>query len=476
MNATLRPRVVGILRPVKKADVGRRVPAARWLTVLTGSGCLLVPWVSVPALSGAIAVTLTVLVLAICVSLGRDRAFLDPRVLLWLTVLGVLTGAVGVTAMLVDQGASVPVVATVVAIVMVTATRAVLLRSRPTAGLLLVLGVLQVGLVSAAIVTASGVIDVGLFLDGGLDALAHGQSPYAITIENPYPPDLTEIYYGPGVVQDGRVMYGFPYLPATLLLDLPVHLVADVSWMHLMVVAAATGLAWRMTTDHLGRAAVLMLALSPATSYVILGYWVETLMVGLLTLCVWGLLRGKRWATVLGLGLLFSSKQYALFFLPALWPVLRRAGWRVLLGAAALGAVVVGAFVLMDPHAFFRSVVELQFKQPFRDDAISLLPGLRAAFGDFPRWALAASPFAGLVVSAFVALRTTPGPTSFSLCVGLGLLTSVLFSKFGFVNYYMFIGSALLLAGVTWPADDPRQTREPSSQGSRGERGISSTR
>ena len=85
-------------------------------------------------------------------------------------------------------------------------------------------------------------------------------------------------------------------------------------------------------------------------------------------------------------------------------------------------------------------------------------------------------PFVGLLVSAFVAHKTTPGPTSFAMCVGLGLLASVLFSKFGFINYFMFIGAALLWAGVTWPSDDPTQMREPSSQGSRGARGISRTR
>lgn len=458
--------------------MGRGVPLARWLTVLTGTGCLLVPWVSVPLLSGAVAVTLLVLVVAICVSLRRERAGPDlpVRPLLWLMAAATLVGSIGVAAMLVTQGVPVAVVAVLVAIVMVAGVGAVLAKSPPRAGLLLALGALQVGLVSAVIATGTGVIDVQLFVDGGLDALAGGQSPYGITIENPYPPHLTEVFYGPGVVQDGRVMYGFPYLPAPLLLDLPVHLVADVAWMHMAALVAATALAWRMTTDRLGRAAVLVLGLSPSTSYVLLNYWVEALMVGLLALTVWGLLRQKRWATVLGLGLLFSSKQYAVFFLPAVWSVVRRSGWGALVWAAALGSIVVGAFVLMDPHAFYRSVVELQFKQPFRDDAISLLPGLRAAVGDFPGWALGVLPFVGLGVSAFVTVRTKAGPTAFSLSVALGLLASVLFSKVGFVNYFLFIGSALLLAGVTWAEDDPLQMREPSSQGSRGARGISNTR
>lgn len=452
------------------------MPVARWLTVLTGTVCLLIPWVRVPYVSGGIAITLGILVLAICVSLRPGRTWLDARVLLWLMALCAVIGGVGAAATLVNGGVSVLVVATGAAVIMVTGVSAILAKSPPRAGLLLALAVVQVGLVSAMIVTDSGVIDVELFLKGGLDALAGGQSPYAITIANPYPPDLTDLFYGPGVVQDGRVIYGFPYLPAALLLDLPMHLVADVAWMHLVVLLAAVTLAWRMATDHLGRAAVLVLGLSPSTPYVILNYWVEALMVGMLVLSVWGLLRQKRWATVLGVGLLFSSKQYALFFVPAVWPVVRRSGWRVLVWASALGAVVVGGFVLMDPHAFFRSVVELQFRQPFRDDAISLLPGLRAAFGDFPTWSLGVLPFTGLGVSAFVALRTTAGPTAFSLCVGLGLLASVLVSKVGFVNYFMFIGSALLLAGVTWLEDDPLQMRDPSSQGSRGAWGISRTR
>ena len=51
--------------------------------------------------------------------------------------------------------------------------------------------------------------------------------------ENPYSAANTEMFYGPGVVSGGRVQYGFPYLPAPLILDLPAHLVSDAVWMHL---------------------------------------------------------------------------------------------------------------------------------------------------------------------------------------------------------------------------------------------------
>ncbi|CAB4952772.1 unannotated protein [freshwater metagenome] len=318
-------------------------------------------------------------------------------------------------------------------------------------------------------------IDVELFVRGGLEALAGGESPYAITIADVYPPAESARVYGRGVVQDGRVVLGYPYLPSVLLLDLPAHLIGDVVWMHAAGMVLAVVLAWRVATDGPGRAAVVVLALSPATPVLIANYWIEAVMIGLFAIAWWSMHRHRITLHAVSLGLFFSSKQYSLVFIPALWSVMKTLGVKAVVAAAVIGTAIVSAFIVLDPGAFVRSAVEFQLIQPFRDDAVSVLPALRLVVGDIPSVVAGLSLVAGLTVSALVALGTRPGPTAFSLCIGLGMLATVVIAKQAFLNYYALIGAVLLLSGVGWPSDDPTQTREPSSHGSR-PRGISWTR
>lgn len=356
-----------------------------------------------------------------------------------------------------DQGVNAWVVAVLTSLVLVLGTEPLLKRSAPSVARVALPAVSFLALVCLLTFHASDTVDVKLFVNGGLDALAAGRSPYGITVENIYPPALAELFYGPGVVQGDRVNYGFPYLPALLLVDLPVHLFVGAVWMHLAAMTAAVLLAWRLASDRLGIAAVMMLALSPSLPFLLVNYYVEPLMIGMFVLVVWAMRRSRKFAVIGGLALFFASKQYAVFYVPALWSVARWGGWRVVLSATCLGALIVGVFVLMDPLAFWRSAVELQLIQPFRDDSLSVLPSIKDALGEPPAWMLVLLTLLGLAVSALVAARTRPGPTSFALCVGLGLLASVLFAKQAFANYYLLCGAALLLAGITWPEDDPVQ-------------------
>ncbi|MEO5664772.1 MAG: hypothetical protein ABIR39_16000 [Nocardioides sp.] len=319
---------------------------------------------------------------------------------------------------------------------------------------------------------ATTVIDVQALLENGIDAALAGNSPYAITIPNPYSAAESEQYFGPGVVENGRVLFGYPYLPAPLVLDVPAHLLGDVRWAHVAAVLAAGVLAWRLASDRIGRAAAVLIVVNPLTANVLISYWIEPVMVFLLSLTVWGMTRGGR-GTAVAIGLLFASKQFAVSWIPALWSVARSSGWRTVGAAAAVGALVVGAFVLWDPGAFVHSAIDFHLQQPFRRESMSLLPGLDDWLGPLPAWVLAAAPLAGLVASLIVAVRARPGPTAFALGVGLSLLVTVLLSKQAHMNYYYLAGAALLLAVITWPRDDPMpegddQMREPSSQGSRG--------
>lgn len=384
----------------------------------------------------------------------RSRGRHDPRVGLYVLMIGVAAGV----ALLAGRSEFVtsgwPLTSVVPLVLAVSAAVAIGSSGRRAqlgfAALVTTYAVLVLGDLNLLDVR----IDVGLLTRGGLDALFSGSSPYGITIVNPYNAAETAQYYGPGAVVDGRVQVGYPYLPAPLLLDIPAYLLGDARWMHLVALIGAGVVAWTLSSDRIGRAASVLLIANPLSSTVVVAYWVEPVMVLLIALSAAGMLRGHRWTGV-ALGLFFASKQYAVSYVPTLWSVARSSGWWTVWVASTLGVVVVGAFALWDVDAFMHSVVEFQFNQPLRDDALSLLPGLAQLFGPLPEWLLTVSPLIGLMVSLLVALRTRPGATAFLLGIGLSLLVTVLLSKQAFMNYYSLIGAALLLAVITWPSDDP---------------------
>jgi Glycosyltransferase family 87 len=322
------------------------------------------------------------------------------------------------------------------------------------------------------------IMDVQVFLDEGIDALLSGVNPYSVTFTNVFDAEHTDLYYGPGVVEGGRVLYGFPYLPTTLLLDIPGRLLGEVRFVHLGALLATAVLIRHLATDRTGRAMAVLLLSAPVSRVVVNAYWVEPLLGLLLALTVWSMLRGRPGWTGIALGLLLASKQYLVVAAPSVLALVRGPARRSFVVAAATAMAVVVPFLAWDPAGFWRAVVQWQFVQPFRDDAMSLLPGLEDVFGDLPGWFIAGpSLVLGLLVSALVAWRTRPGPTALALGMGLSLLLTVLFSKQAFPNYFGFIGTVLALAVTTWPRDDPRpQTCAPLSQGSRGSRDIVATR
>ena len=59
-------------------------------------------------------------------------------------------------------------------------------------------------------------IDVFVFQRDSVAALLSGANPYSITFPNPYP---DSVYYGPGMVADGRLQFGFVYPPLSVYLS-----------------------------------------------------------------------------------------------------------------------------------------------------------------------------------------------------------------------------------------------------------------
>jgi hypothetical protein len=86
--------------------------------------------------------------------------------------------------------------------------------------------------------TPSPGVDVIAFQQEACQALVAGHDPYAITFENDYP----SRFYGPGLVGNGRLLFGFPYPPLSLMLVLPGYALGDVRYAHWVAMTLAGAL------------------------------------------------------------------------------------------------------------------------------------------------------------------------------------------------------------------------------------------
>jgi hypothetical protein len=290
-------------------------------------------------------------------------------------------------------------------------------------------------------------IDVFVFQRDGAAALLHGQNPYALTFPNIYG---NGVYYGPGMIANGRVLFGYVYFPLTLLMVLPGAIFFDdVRYAQLAAVALAaisSGVGGR-TKSSFGLSAAALLLLLPRGFFVLEQSWTEPLVLFALAAVV---TCARRWPRLLpyAVGLFFASKQYAVIAAPVALLLLRGLSLKesgLFIAKAVLSATLVTLpFVLWNPHAFYHSVVELQFYQPFRDDALSLLAWYKHSHGITPPVSLA---FVGALVGSAISLWRLPRTAAgFAAGVALVVFLFVAFNKQAFCNYYFLVSGALLLA------------------------------
>lgn len=292
--------------------------------------------------------------------------------------------------------------------------------------------------------------DVTMFLTDASTAILHGHNPYRLTFSSPYSPELTTLFYGPGVVADGRITYGFPYPPAALLWGIPAHLVGDVRLAGLLALA---GLAIALLIHGPGsrdRLVALLIGGPPALAWMIAMGWTEAPTAALLGFAVLAARLRRFLLAAALLGLLLASKQYFVVALPCLW-LLRSFATKARVAVLGFSAVAITLpFAALDFSAFWKDIVTYQLVQPLRPDSMSLLvssverlgwPG-HAWFGVLPLGM-------GIMVSCALALKAPPTLASFCAAVAISLLTTILMSKQAFVNYYFFPGIALILASLT---------------------------
>ena len=318
----------------------------------------------------------------------------------------------------------------------------------------------------------SPMIDVYMFQRDSVAALLAGINPYAITFPNPY---ATGVYYGPDMVVDGRLMFGFVYPPLSAFLSVLGEWVGgDVRYAQLGAMTLAAACMAYTRRGRLGGLAAGLYLFTPRNLFVLDQSWTEPFVVLFLAATVWCAARHPRVAPYM-LGLFLAVKQYAVLALPLALligrPPMTFAGFRRLaVPAVVVAAVVTLPLALWEPAGFLRAVVELQFYQPFRPEALSYLgplagPDRQPPFGTGVAFAVAA------VVMGLALWRAARTPAGFALGVAALFLAFFVLNKQAFANYYFFVIGALCVAvAATERPPAARPLPKPWVTGRRGKR------
>jgi hypothetical protein len=301
-------------------------------------------------------------------------------------------------------------------------------------------------------------IDVWLVQQQGSLALLAGRNPYEVLYANIYGPGSP--FMDPGVLTpDGRFLTAYPYMPLILLVDAPSAFLGDVRWTMLAAAAVSACL-----VRALGRGAVaaefagLLLLVQPVGWTVLEYSWTEPIVLATILIMALtirrsaersghdGLVRKRSWLLPgLAAALALSSKQYvALLALPFLIVLPTRNRGRAALVAAAGAGVLVLPFLIANPAAFVRGVLEFQLRQPFRPDALSWPAAIVHLGGPrLPPWP--AFLLAGGVLWATLGRRVSVAQAI--LASASTWIVFVAFNKQAFANYY-WLGVGLLCAAV----------------------------
>ena len=286
-------------------------------------------------------------------------------------------------------------------------------------------------------------IDVFVFQVQGADELLRGGNPFAMTFPNIYGHSL---WYGDGLVKDGRLLFGFPYPPLSLLFaTLGRVLAGDPRYAQLVATALAAGFMAYARGGRLGAGAAALYLLTPRGFFVLEQSWTEPFLVMLLSASLFCALRFPR-ALPYVFGLMLAVKQHTVFLVPLaflLVPEPRRL-WDLLWRAGATALLVSLPFALPDVKAFFHSVVALHVHQPFRTESLSYLAAwVVRGHPPPPLWI----PFVAVAVVLGLSLWRAPrSPSGFAAATALTYATFFAFNKQAFCNYYYFVVAALCVA------------------------------
>jgi hypothetical protein len=278
----------------------------------------------------------------------------------------------------------------------------------------------------------------------------HGKSPYSVRFPNVYP--IERGLYGPGVVDAHNMLtYGFPYPPLSLLMDVPaIKWGGDCRYALYLSLVISAGLMAYARPGKLGLLAAGLLLLTPRALFVVYMSWTEPLLLLTFSLALFCACRWRR-AMPYALGLFFATKQYSVLSLPLLFLLTEGRGvwrqlWMIALKAGLVVVAITAPFFAWDPHEFWRAIVQWQFVQPFRKDALSYLVWMDQK--GIAKWAFNSAdgkpkmwvPFLAVAPAVGVSLvRWVRSPAGFAAGVTLVNFVFFAFNKQAFCNYYFFV-------------------------------------
>lgn len=303
-------------------------------------------------------------------------------------------------------------------------------------------------------------IDVVTVHEAAYTALTTGESPYSMSFPDIY--GGRQDFYPDGVVRDGRVHYGFPYPPLSLLMTWPALAYGDLRYSELAAWVTAA-----LAVVAIGRAsavAVLAGALMLTTPRAYFGLeqaWTDPLAAMWLCAAVWAFARRQLTLAAVLVGLAAATKQYAVLAVPLL-ALTATTDWRMarrLVVISSLAAAVTLLPALFDAPGAWASIVMVQVREELRMDALSLAVPYAAATGHaLPGLAYAALVLGATAIAGWRAPRT---PAGFATAVAVTLATTFLFGKKAFCNYYLFT-LVVTCAAIAASRDDTAPPLRPA--------------
>ena len=291
-------------------------------------------------------------------------------------------------------------------------------------------------------------IDVTVVHHAAIRALSRGRNPYRVTFQNIY--GANSGFYNPDALVGGRVAFGYPYPPLSLLLAAPGQIFGDYRYAELAALVAGAGLIGFARKGLTPKLAAALLLTTPRTFFVIEQGWTEPIALLLLAATVYCLIRRPDLTPWAG-GLLLVGKQYlALAAVPLLRFAAAQPNWgRFVMKAAIAGTVVTLPFLVWHPQQFIDNVVVLQFREPFRSDSLSYLVwASQAGLGEGSfLWPLVAAAVALIVDPA----RSPDSPSGFAVTTALVCFAMFAFGSKAFCNYYFFVVGAMCCAIAALP-------------------------
>ncbi len=300
-------------------------------------------------------------------------------------------------------------------------------------------------------------IDVIAVHKEAINAWLNGKDPYRISFPNIYEPARAKEFYNPAALAGNRVMFSYPYPPASFYFAVPGQvLFGDYRYGNALLIVLGAALIGFSRPGLSSKLAACLLLTTPRIWFVIEQGWTEPIGIFLLALTVYLLIRSPI-AAGLAAGLFVVTKQYlgftGLAVVRMVFITTRRWPWTMLAVAVAAAAITL-PLALWHPNAFMRNVVWLQTLEPFRVDSLSYLSwAAREGMGNGSYlWAVGAASVAAVLTS----FATRNSPTGFAASVAFTTFTMFAFGSKAFCNYYFFVIGALCCAIAAYPLQSSR--------------------